>query len=83
MGKIEDIQQDKLIINVKNKFKQGDSLELITPMGSYQFQLKYLENKHGETISCAPGSGHKITINLPENIQSNEISNMALLMKDL
>jgi putative protease len=45
---------------VKNKFSVGDTLELELPEGN--IELETLINKTGETITVAPGSGHKVKI---------------------
>lgn len=83
VGEIASINQNKLLINVKNKFEDGDSLELMTPKGNYQFELQGLENTKGARIDCAPGSGHEVFIELPENLQNNDVCEMSLLMKNL
>ncbi|NVK21772.1 MAG: tRNA 5-hydroxyuridine modification protein YegQ [Kangiellaceae bacterium] len=83
VGEIEDFQGNKLTINVKNKFEVGDQLELMTPKGNHQFKLEQLENTHGQSISCAPGSGHKVVLETPEHLKAEDIDTMSLLMKDL
>ena len=55
-------------IDVKNKFCTGHSLELMTPKGNIQFILEHMENKKGETINDAKGSGHIVQIPLPQEI---------------
>ena len=52
-------------IEVKNKFNVGDRLEFIHPAGNHEITLTRMENKAGEEISVAPGSGHRVWINLP------------------
>ncbi len=73
-------EQTKLLeIDVKNHFERGDSLELIRPQGNLRFTLDHLENKEGENISIAPGSGHIVRVRAP--VQNAE--NWGLLCKDL
>lgn len=51
-------------IEVKNKFLVGDTLEMMTPTGNFSFHLEYMENKKGEKITDAKGSGHVVFIKL-------------------
>jgi putative protease len=51
-----------LMIEVKNKFGVGDQLELMTPAGNQTFILDAMENKKGEAMDYAPGSGHRVKI---------------------
>lgn len=66
-------------IDVKNKFCTGHSLELMTPKGNVQFNLDAMENKHGERIDDAKGSGHRVRIALPEDLDLEH----AILMRNL
>lgn len=52
-------------IDVKNKFLTGDQLELMTPQGNHSFTLMHMETLKGEVIDDAKGSGHKVAIELP------------------
>ncbi|MCB4360203.1 prephenate-dependent tRNA uridine(34) hydroxylase TrhP [Quatrionicoccus australiensis] len=52
-------------IEVKNKFTVGDRLECVHPAGNHVWQLLRMENKHGEAITVAPGSGHRVWVDLP------------------
>lgn len=45
-------------LHVKNRFSVGDKMERITPQGCEDFVLQDLQNKNGEPIAVAPGSGH-------------------------
>lgn len=51
-----------LTLDVKNRFKVGDSVELITPQGSKTIQINAMLNKKGDAVSVAPGSGHVVSI---------------------
>ena len=55
-------------IDVKNKFLVGDQLELMTPSGNVSFTLEYMENKKGEKIDDAKGSGHTVFIKLEKTL---------------
>jgi putative protease len=66
-------------IDVKNKFCVGHSLELMTPQGNITFELKYMQNKKGESISDAKGSGYIVKVQLDEGINLEH----AILMRNL
>ncbi len=51
-------------INVKNRFQVGDKLEIIHPSGNYIIALSEMRNLEGETLTTAPGSGHRVQIPL-------------------
>ncbi len=51
-------------IDVKNKFRVGDRLEIIHPSGNRIVQLTEMRNLKGEPVTTAPGSGHRVQIPL-------------------
>jgi len=55
-------------IDVKNKFLVGDTIELMTPKGNTSFVIEHMENKKGEVINDAKGSGHRVFINVPADV---------------
>ncbi|MDK2595974.1 tRNA 5-hydroxyuridine modification protein YegQ [Pseudoalteromonas obscura] len=80
VGEVLGRNQNGLVeIDVKNKFCTGHSLELMTPQGNVAFNLEHMENKKGEAINDAKGSGHIVQIPLPENIDLD----YAILMRNL
>ncbi len=85
VGDIAELDADHgwITIEVKNRFETGDRLELITPAGNRTFTLNHLENLRGETITAAPGSGHRVRFPLPEGGLGNDGSEFALLMRHL
>ncbi|GAB4293037.1 MAG: tRNA 5-hydroxyuridine modification protein YegQ [Thiohalomonadaceae bacterium] len=52
-------------IDVKNKIRVGDHLELITPQGNRRFVLERMEGRNGAALDEAPGGGHRVRIPLP------------------
>jgi len=72
-------QTGMMEIEVKNHFKVGDTLELMTPAGNHKFRLDEMLNKHGDKVDVAPGSGHVMQI--PMDIDAD--MTYALLMRDL
>jgi len=72
-----------LTVDVKNRFQQGDQLQLITPRGNLRFTLEQLENLKGESLEVAPGSGHTVRIPLPGDLPLAEDGGYAMLMRYL
>ena len=56
------------IIDVKNKFVVGDTLELMTPKGNIIFELTQMVNKKGEKTNVAPGSGHVVRFPISDDL---------------
>jgi putative protease len=61
-------------IVVKNKFSVGDRLECVHPAGNHVFALERMENKDGAPISVAPGSGHRVWIDLPSRYTNSFVA---------
>jgi putative protease len=51
-------------IDVKNRFRVGDRLEIIHPSGNRIVELTEMRNLKGEPVTTAPGSGHRVQIPL-------------------
>ncbi|MGN7612075.1 prephenate-dependent tRNA uridine(34) hydroxylase TrhP [Magnetococcales bacterium HHB-1] len=65
VGEVIKSEQQRMVIAVKNRFCQGDTLTLMTPRGNVSFVVKQIKNLKGEEIEKAPGSGHTVWIDLP------------------
>ena len=52
-------------IEVKNRFSVGDRLECVHPSGNHTWTLNRMENQAGEAVPVAPGSGHRVWVDLP------------------
>ncbi len=61
---------------VKNKFRVGDEMELVSPRGNARFRLEAMRDKHGEPLDEAPGGGWEVQVQLPEGVDP-----MALLTR--
>ncbi len=84
VGEVTDIDLDRgwMTIDVKNRFERGDMLELISPRGNLTFTLEAMENRDGQAVEAAPGSGHRVRCLLPK--QPNlAIGEYSLLMRHL
>ena len=51
---------------VKNKFRVGDELELLSPRGNRRFRLDALEDGDGRSLDEAPGGGWIVRARLPD-----------------
>ncbi|CAM3772949.1 tRNA 5-hydroxyuridine modification protein YegQ [Parendozoicomonas haliclonae] len=80
VGEVVDADDKFITIDVKNRFNKGDVVELMTPKGNAAFVLDHIENKKGESVSEAPGSGHRVKIPRPEGVNPDEFS---LLVRNL
>ncbi len=72
-----------LTVDVKNRFAQGDELELMTPKGNLRFNLSQLESIKGDKIDVAPGSGHTVRVPVEGDLGLSEQGGNALLMRYL
>ena len=50
---------------VKNKFRLGDAMELVSPHGNRRFVLDNLADLHGRSLQEAPGGGWRVRTRLP------------------
>ena len=51
-------------IDVKNRFRVGDKLEIIHPSGNRLIELTEMKNLKGEEKKVAPGRGRRVQIPL-------------------
>lgn len=71
------------LVDVKNRFSSGDTLVLMTPIGNVRFQLKNMHNKDHAPAIVAPGSGHRVWIELPANTPLDDVSPCMLIREDI
>ncbi len=74
-----DAAHQLMTVEAKNHFKEGDSVELMTPEGNQTFVLDDMRSEKDEPKPVAPGSGHIVKI--PVNVK--QLSSKALLLKNL
>ncbi len=68
VGEVEryDAESGTAEVVVKNKFSVGDSIELISPNGNTTFSVDSIwDLRNREERTEAPGSGHKVKIEVP------------------
>lgn len=65
VGDIQAVNTDdqSLTIEVKNRFEVGQKLELLTPVGNFEFTLTEMINaKNGKPLDAALGTGYTVKI---------------------
>lgn len=77
VGEVISENNGLLEIEVKNKFSVGDKLVLLQPQSRAPFQLNNIQNKAGESVNVAPGSGHVVFIPKPESAKDTEYGLLA------
>jgi len=83
VGEVQDINDNWLSIDVKNRFEVGDLMELVTPSGNLSFRLTDAMSRDGKAVTVVPGSGHVVKIPIPADIDSHLIDDFALLVRYL
>ncbi len=73
-------QENRILVDIKNKITVGDEVELLTSNGNYNFTLGAMIDKHGNTVDCAPGSGHQVWLDIDKSI--DEV-NLGLLCRTM
>jgi putative protease len=53
-------------LRVKNKFRVGDEMELLSPGGNRRFRLETMFDKQGRPLLEVPGGGWEVSVRLPE-----------------
>ncbi|WP_372862836.1 tRNA 5-hydroxyuridine modification protein YegQ [Spongiibacter sp.] len=81
VAEVVDVAGNDIIVDVKNRFDRGDTLQLMTPQGNQRFALNTLLDKNGKAIDAAPGSGHRVRIPLDASIDENALR-YGLLVKE-
>ncbi len=82
VAEVMEDRGDNLLLDVKNRFQLGDSLELMTPQGNTTFTLDNLSDRNGQPREDAPGSGFIVSIRKPEGCPDGDLSK-ALLIRNL
>lgn len=65
VGEVIDANDHWLTVDVKNRFRPGDVLCIMSPAGNLPVRLEALESLKGERLEVAPGSGHVVRIPRP------------------
>lgn len=83
VGEVIDASADELIVEVKNRFEVGDSMELMTTAGNICFTLTAISSMNGQLRTDAPGSGFTVRIPKPSFNANVFPIQRALLIRNL
>ncbi len=74
-GEVMEFDKDnsRILVDIKNKISVGDEVELLTSSGNHQFVLAKMQDQRGNSVDCAPGSGHKVWVNIDKNIEQVDL----------
>ncbi len=64
----EVLEQDEngmALVEIKNKLRRGDSVQLISPGGNHRFTLEVMSDDQGRPMDEAPGGGYRVRTPLP------------------
>ncbi|MGV6851187.1 MAG: prephenate-dependent tRNA uridine(34) hydroxylase TrhP [bacterium] len=75
----EESDEEFLVIEVKNHFRAGDQIEIMSPHGNVRHKLDKILDKYGNDTGVAPGSGHQVKIPNPGIKNEDKV----LLIRDL
>jgi U32 family peptidase len=71
VGEILESRDQKVFVEVKNRFENGDQLILMTPQGDYPFHVTHITDPYGQEMPAAPGSGHQVWLQMPDDVPSH------------
>jgi putative protease len=83
VGDVVDRDGDWLTVDVRNRFEEGDAMELVTPSGNLRFILPAIVGRDGQRTTVAPGSGHVVRVPLPDGAAALPLDEYALLVRHL
>ncbi len=66
VGEILDYKDGKALIEAKNKFSVGDSVEVVLPDGCFNIEVESMITEYNEALEVAKGSGYRVWIPMPE-----------------
>ena len=66
VGEILDYKDGKALIEAKNKFSVGDSIEVVLPSGCFDIEIESMLTEYNEVLKVAKGSGYRVWIPMPE-----------------
>lgn len=80
VGRVIKAEENNVLIEVKNRFSENDTLEMMTPQGNFLIQPKDMLSQHKKPIKVAKGSGISIWLKI-ESIQSLPQAAMCLVVR--
>ena len=82
VAEVVDVSGSDIVVDVKNRFAVGDTVQLMTPQGNQRFALNTLLDKNGKAADVAPGSGHRMRIPLDGQLDEQALR-YGLIVKDI
>ncbi|MGB1457155.1 MAG: tRNA 5-hydroxyuridine modification protein YegQ [Spongiibacter marinus] len=82
VAEVVDVSGSDIVVDVKNRFAVGDTVQLMTPQGNQRFTLNTLLDKNGKAADVAPGSGHRMRIPLDGQLDEQALR-YGLIVKDI
>ena len=79
VGEVTDNDGQWLTVEVKNRIRIGDALELMLPSGNRRFTLEHMQDLNGQAMDIAPGSNYIVQIPAPSDVTTD----FGLLIADL
>ncbi len=78
VGEVLQVEEERVLVDVKNRFQIGDKLIYMSPEGDSLAPLEWMTNQYGGDMIIAPGSGHQVWINKPADFSGE----MGLIVKE-
>ena len=72
-ARVLSFSKGRAMIEVKNKILSGDSLELMTPAGTFGFTLGDITRADGAVCSACPQPNSIVTIDLPHPCEEGDL----------
>ncbi len=79
VGEVTGNDGEWMTVEVKNRIRIGDRLELMLPGGNRRFTLEQMRDRDGLAMDIAPGSGYVVRIPAPAEMNTD----FGLLVADL
>jgi putative protease len=83
VGEVQEISDDWIDVDVKNRFEVGDRMEMVTPSGNLSFDLTDISSLDGKSLDAAAGSGRVVRIPVPAEAAPGMIDEFAMLVRYL
>jgi putative protease len=65
VGEVCEVRGDGwALVEAKNQFAVGNTLEIIHPSGNRNITLAHMQNEKGQAIALAPGNPHRVWVDL-------------------
>lgn len=83
-GEVIDFDKDnnRVLVDIKNKISVGDELELLTTNGNHQFTLTSMTDQNGKTVDVAPGSGHQVWVDVDEQLEQVDLGLLCRMLDE-